>query len=213
MLYVCDLGLKDYVPVYKKMQKQVEQRAQGILHDARDEIWFLQHNPVFTQGQAGKPEHILNASDIPIVQTDRGGQVTYHGPGQIIAYFLLDLSVLKMGTRQLVTHTENSLIHCLEQFDIDAYAKASAPGVYVNDKKIASLGFRIKKGLSYHGLALNVDMDLEPFQRINPCGFAKMQMTQLVAETSTQVTIKHAQTILANSIEKTFNLPMIEAQQ
>lgn len=211
MLYVCDLGLKDYVPVYQKMQKQVEQRAQGLLHDARDEIWFLQHNAVFTQGQAGKPEHILNASEIPIVQTDRGGQVTYHGPGQIIAYFLLDLSTLKLGTRELVTHTENSLIHCLKQFDVDAYAKASAPGVYVNDKKIASLGFRIKKGLSYHGLALNVDMDLEPFQRINPCGFAKMQMTQLVAETSAQVTIKHAQKVLANSIEKTFNLPMIEA--
>lgn len=211
MLHVFDMGVQDYVPVYHKMQQLVGQKAQGLLADAKDEIWFLQHNPVFTQGQAGKAEHILNSGEIPIVQTDRGGQVTYHGPGQLVAYFLLDLNQLGLSTRDLVTKVEQSLIDCLNEFGVQSQAKADAPGVYVADKKIASLGFRIKKGLSYHGLALNVDMDLEPFSRINPCGFKQLKMTQLVAETSEQVTIKQAKQILTKSIEKTFNLAITES--
>jgi lipoyl(octanoyl) transferase len=147
--------------------------------DTCDEIWLLQHEPVFTQGQAGKAEHLLNPGNIPVVQTDRGGQITYHGPGQLVAYLLLDLRRRKLGVRDVVTLMENAVIDLLASLDIKASAKPDAPGVYVNDNKIASLGLRVRRGCSFHGLALNVDMDLEPFLRINPCGYAGMQMTQV----------------------------------
>ena len=144
-----------------------------------DEIWLLQHPPVFTQGQAGKAEHLLFPGDIPVVQVDRGGQVTYHGPGQLVGYLLLDVRRLGIGVRELVSRIEQSLIDLLASYGVEAAAKADAPGVYVDGAKIASLGLRIRNGRSFHGLALNVDMDLEPFRRINPCGYAGLPMTQL----------------------------------
>jgi len=172
---VRELGLLDYLPTWQAMQNFTAQRGP----ETGDEIWLLQHNPVFTQGQAGKAEHVLLPGDIPVVQVDRGGQVTYHGPGQLIAYLLLDVRRSGLGVRELVSRMEASLIELLAGYDVEAYAKADAPGVYVGDMKIASLGLRIRNGRSFHGLALNVDMDLAPFQRINPCGYAGMVMTQL----------------------------------
>ncbi len=144
-----------------------------------DELWLVQHPPVYTQGQAGKPEHLLMPGDIPVVQTDRGGQVTYHGPGQLVAYPLLDLRRLKLGVRELVTLIEQSLVGLLALYGISAAAKADAPGVYVDGAKIASLGLRVRRGCSFHGLSLNVDMDLAPFLRINPCGYQGLAMTQM----------------------------------
>lgn len=153
----------------------------------RTKYGCLNTRVVFTQGQAGKAEHVLAAGDIPVVQVDRGGQVTYHGPGQLVAYVLVDVRRAGQGVRDLVTSIENSLIDLLAQYDIAAQAKPDAPGVYVGDKKIASLGLRIRRGCSFHGLALNVDMDLQPFQRINPCGYAGLHMTQLREETQQPV--------------------------
>ena len=170
-----ELGLMAYEPVWHAMQRFTDQRGP----QAPDEIWLVQHSPVFTQGQAGKAEHLLLPGDIPVVQVDRGGQVTYHGPGQLVVYLLLDVRRLGFGVRDLVTRIENALIELLASFDVPAAAKADAPGVYVNGAKIASLGLRIRRGCSFHGLALNVDMQLEPFQRINPCGYAGLAMTQL----------------------------------
>lgn len=174
-LVVRQLGLQPYAPVWEKMQAFTNQR------DAYtpDEIWLLQHNPVFTQGQAGKAEHLLNPGDIPVVQSDRGGQITYHGPGQLVVYLLIDLRRRKLGVRDVVTLMENAIIDSLAPLGISAAAKSDAPGVYVKGDKIASLGLRVRRGCSFHGLALNVDMDLEPFQRINPCGYAGMEMTQV----------------------------------
>jgi len=144
-----------------------------------DEIWLLEHTPVFTQGQNGKPEHILNAGDIPIIQTDRGGQVTYHGPGQLMVYCLVDVKRKKMTIRQLVSALEQTVIDLLAQYKIPAYAKQDAPGVYIDGSKICSIGLRVRRGCSYHGIAFNVAMDLSPFARINPCGFSALTMTQL----------------------------------
>lgn len=144
-----------------------------------DELWLVQHPRVFTQGQAGKPEHVLAAGDIPVIQSDRGGQITYHGPGQQVMYVLVDLKRKKVGVRELVTALEETVIKTLNDFNIASAARPDAPGVYVNGSKICSLGLRIRRGCSFHGLTLNVDMDLEPFTRINPCGYAGMQMTQM----------------------------------
>lgn len=168
-------GLLDYLPTWQAMQRFTNTRGPETL----DELWLLEHAPVFTQGQAGKAEHVLFPGDIPVVQVDRGGQVTYHGPGQLVGYLLLDVRRLGIGVRELVSRIERSLIELLAGYDVEAYAKPDAPGVYVGDMKIASLGLRIRNGCSFHGLALNVDMDLAPFQRINPCGYAGMVMTQL----------------------------------
>ena len=143
-----------------------------------DEIWLVEHESVFTQGQAGKDEHLLAPGDIEVIKVDRGGQVTYHGPGQQMMYVLFNLRRLKIGVRELVTWLEECIIDTLNEYDIKAYAKADAPGVYVNDSKIASLGLRVRRGCSFHGLALNVNMDLSPFLRINPCGYAGMNMVQ-----------------------------------
>lgn len=177
------LGCVAYEPTWHAMQHFTQTRDA----DTADEIWLLEHPRVFTQGQAGKAEHVLAAGDIPVVQVDRGGQVTYHGPGQLVAYVLVDVRRAGQGVRDLVTSIENSLIDLLAQYDIAAQAKPDAPGVYVGDKKIASLGLRIRRGCSFHGLALNVDMDLQPFQRINPCGYAGLHMTQLREETQQPV--------------------------
>ncbi len=177
-LVVRRLGLIDYDSCYQRMTAFTRDR----LADTTDEIWLLEHPSVFTQGQAGKAEHVLLPGDIPVVQTDRGGQVTYHGPGQLVAYLMLDLKRLSFGPRDLVTAMENTVINTLQQWGVESSAKSDAPGVYVHGRKIASLGLRIKQGRSFHGLALNVDMDMEPFLRINPCGYAGLEMTQLVAE-------------------------------
>lgn len=173
-LVVRQLGRRAYVPVWQAMQNFTNCRCQ----DTPDELWVVEHDPVFTQGQAGKAEHLLFPGDIPVVKVDRGGQVTYHGPGQLVIYVLLDLKRRKTGIRELVSHIENAIIATLKHYDIDATAKADAPGVYVDGKKIASLGLRVRKGCTFHGLALNVDMDLAPFRRINPCGYAGLEMIQ-----------------------------------
>jgi lipoyl(octanoyl) transferase len=170
-----DLGLVDYEPTWQAMKRFTDDRAREV----GDEVWLVQHPPVFTQGQSGKPEHLLLPGNIPVVQVDRGGQVTYHGPGQLVAYLMLDVRRLGFGVRDLVTRIEHSLIALLASYGVKAAAKADAPGVYVDGAKIASLGLRIRHGCSFHGLALNVDMDLEPFKRINPCGYAGLAMTQL----------------------------------
>jgi len=175
MFVIRQLGRTCYTDTWKQMLAFTQQRTPQTI----DEIWLLEHEPVYTLGQAGKHEHIFHRGSIPIVQSDRGGQVTYHGPGQLIAYFLLDCSKNQIGIRQLVDGIENVSIDILKAFNIDAEKQCGAPGVYVQQKKIASLGLRIKNNCSYHGLAINVDMDLSPFLDINPCGFKQMQMTQV----------------------------------
>ncbi|WP_086929754.1 lipoyl(octanoyl) transferase LipB [Agarilytica rhodophyticola] len=175
ILNVKNLGLMDYQESWQAMRTFTDKRDAETV----DELWLVEHPPVFTQGQAGKPEHILNTSNIPIVETDRGGQVTYHGPGQLVAYPLLDLKRLKLGVRDLVTLLEQSVIELLQSYGIESSAKADAPGVYVDDKKIASLGLRVRRGCSYHGVAINVDMDLGPFLQINPCGYQGLEMIQI----------------------------------
>jgi lipoyl(octanoyl) transferase len=170
-----ELGHADYEPVWRAMQRFTDTRDANTA----DEIWLLEHPPVFTQGQAGKAEHVLFPGDIPVVQVDRGGQVTYHGPGQLVGYLLLDVRRSGLGVRDLVTRIEQCLIDLLASYGVSANARSDAPGVYVNGAKIASLGLRIRHGCSFHGLSLNVDMDLQPFRRINPCGMANLPMTQL----------------------------------
>ena len=172
-----ELALLDYEPTWLAMQRFTDQRKDRP--ETQDEIWLVEHPPVFTQGQAGKAEHLLLPGDIPVVKSDRGGQVTYHGPGQLVAYLMLDVRRLGFGVRELVSRMERCLIELLASYGVSAEAKPDAPGVYVNGAKIASLGLRIRNGCSFHGLALNVDMDLEPFRRINPCGYAGLAMTQL----------------------------------
>jgi len=173
-LIIRQLGNADYTKVWHAMQEFTDNRDESTI----DELWLVEHPPVFTQGQAGKEEHLLMPGDIPVVKVDRGGQVTYHGPGQQVIYFLINLRRRKMGVRQLVTLIENGIVASLADYGIHAYPKADAPGVYVNEKKIASLGLRVRKGCSFHGLALNVTMDMEPFLRINPCGYAGLEMIQ-----------------------------------
>jgi lipoyl(octanoyl) transferase len=175
MLIVRHLGIQNFSDIWQQMRDFTDTRTQ----DTADELWLLEHPSVFTLGQAGKPEHILAAGDIPVVQTDRGGQVTYHGLGQLVGYCLFDIKRLNIGVRELVERIEDVLVDVLKQYHIDAWANREAHGVYVGSKKIASLGLRIRKGCSYHGFSLNVDMDLEPYQRINPCGYAGLEMTQV----------------------------------
>ena len=177
VLGIRELGALDYERTWLAMQRFTDERK--LVPDTQDEVWLVQHPPVFTQGQAGKAEHLLLPGDIPVVKSDRGGQVTYHGPGQLVAYLMLDVRRLGYGVRELVTRMEQCLIDLLASYGVSAAAKADAPGVYVDGAKIASLGLRIRNGCSFHGLALNVDMDLEPFRRINPCGYAGLAMTQL----------------------------------
>lgn len=169
------LGLQDYQTVWHSMQQFTAERTAKTV----DEIWITEHPPVYTLGLNGKRKHVLQTSDIPLLETDRGGQVTYHGPGQLVVYFLVDLRRLAMGPRQAVTLLENAMVNTLSQYGVSAQARADAPGVYVEGKKIGALGLRIKRGCSYHGLSLNNDMDLTPFQHINPCGYAGLQVTQL----------------------------------
>lgn len=179
-LHIRQLGIQDYQQIWHQMQDFTDNRNA----DTPDEIWLVQHPAVFTQGSAGKPEHLLNPTKIPVVQSDRGGQITYHGIGQQIMYVLIDLKRLKaegkdISVRDLVTALEQSVVKTLADYGVESYPKPDAPGVYVEEKKICSLGLRIRKGCSFHGLALNIKMDLSPFRNINPCGYAGLEMCQL----------------------------------
>ena len=195
-LLVRHLGRRPYQPVWDAMKAFTDSRTS----ETPDEFWVVEHDPVYTQGQAGKAEHLLAPGDIPVVQSDRGGQVTYHGPGQLVLYVLVDVRRSKLSVRELVTCLETAIINTLAKSDIQAYAKADAPGVYVTNElgmeaKLASLGLRIRKGCSFHGLALNINMDMTPFLRINPCGYAGMAMTQTSALGGPQ-SVAEAQAIL-----------------
>lgn len=170
-----ELGRVPYQGVFDEMRKFTDARTP----QTPDEIWLLEHDPVFTLGQAGKPEHVLDPGDIPVVRTDRGGQVTYHGPGQLVGYLMFDIRRLGINVRQLVSGIEEAIIALLRDYGIESAARPEAPGVYVDGRKIAALGLRIRRGCSYHGLSLNVDMDMAPFQRINPCGYAGLEVTQM----------------------------------
>ncbi|UCE88925.1 MAG: lipoyl(octanoyl) transferase LipB [Pseudomonadota bacterium] len=169
------LGVQPYVRTWRAMQEFTAQRRP----DTPDELWVLEHPPIYTLGLNGRDEHVLNAADVPLIKVDRGGQVTYHGPGQVVVYVLCDLGRSGLGVRHLVTRLETAVIDTLAQFGIAAHSRTDAPGVYVDEAKIAALGLRVRRGCSYHGLALNVAMDLEPFARINPCGHAGMPVTQV----------------------------------
>ena len=174
-LLIRELGLVEYQPTLDAMRAFTDARDA----DTPDELWLLQHPRVFTQGQAGKAEHVLSPGDIPVIQVDRGGQVTYHGPGQWVIYLLVDIRRSHLGVRDLVTLIEQAIVQLLAEYQIDAEPRADAPGVYVAGDKIAALGLRVRRGCSYHGLSLNVDMDLQPFQRINPCGYQGLQVTSM----------------------------------
>jgi len=201
-ILIRNLGLQPYAPVSQEMHDFTDRRDD----DTPDEIWLVEHPPVFTQGQAGKAEHVLAAGDIPVIQSDRGGQVTYHGPGQQVMYVLINLKRRKIGVRELVTLLENTVINTLAQLDIVANARPDAPGVYVDGKKICSLGLRIRKGCSFHGLALNIDMDLAPFMGINPCGYAGMEMTQ-VSKLVENASVDKIRTILIQHFLALLNNP------
>jgi lipoyl(octanoyl) transferase len=174
-LIVRELGRRDYESVWQAMQDFTKARDDSTA----DELWFVEHPPVYTQGVSGKAEHVLDPHGIPVVQSNRGGQVTYHGPGQVVAYVLFDLRRKKMGVRDLVSQLENAVIGLLQGYGVNATARKDAPGVYVDGAKVAALGLRVSQGCSYHGLALNVDMDLTPFQWINPCGYRELKVTRL----------------------------------
>lgn len=210
-LIIRELHNMPYEPVWRAMQAFTDERNEHVT----DELWVVEHPPVFTQGQAGKEEHLLAPGDIPVVPVDRGGQVTYHGPGQLVVYFMLDIRRRKMGVRELVTAIENTIVDVLAEYGVKAAPRPDAPGVYIGPEKVCSLGLRIRRGCSFHGLALNVNMDLSPFQRINPCGYAGMIMTQTVshggptsvAEAATKVTATFAQLLSYSEIEATTGLP------
>ena len=208
-LIVRNLGQQPYSDMFHSMKQFTEDRHASTA----DEIWLLEHDPVFTQGQAGKSEHILVPGDIPVIQVDRGGQVTYHGPGQLVGYLMLDLRRLGCGVRELVTLIEQSLVDTLAYYDIESAPKPDAPGVYVNGAKIASLGLRVRKGCSYHGFALNVNMDLEPFARINPCGYAGMEMTHMAGLLSnTDLGLAEVSGVIYQNLTKRLGFSSIETK-
>ncbi|MCZ6869867.1 MAG: lipoyl(octanoyl) transferase LipB [Gammaproteobacteria bacterium] len=204
-LVVRDLGLCTYTPIWREMQRFTAERTE----DSADELWLLEHESVFTQGQAGKSEHLLAPGKIAVVQSDRGGQVTYHGPGQLVAYLLLDLKRKSIGVRALVRGVETSIIALLNDHGIEGRSRRDAPGVYVEGAKVASVGFRIRRGASFHGLALNVDMDLEPFSRINPCGLPGLPVTQL-RDLGGPGDVESVKQPLANVLAKTFGYTVLE---
>ena len=204
-LIIRNLGRCDYQATFDAMHQFTNDRTDV----SADEIWLVEHHPVFTQGQAGKIEHLLNTGDIPVVQSDRGGQVTYHGPGQQVAYILINLRRKKLSVRDLVSHIENTIINTLSHFGITSNARPDAPGVYVDNRKICSLGLRIRHGCSFHGLALNINMDLTPFQRINPCGYAGMKMTQ-TALLNGPYELMDVQPVLIEELTKLLDYPQVE---
>ena len=182
-------GLQDYLITWEEMKSFTENRDPNTL----DELWTLEHNSVFTQGLSGKPEHLLKATQIPIIQSDRGGQISYHAPGQLIIYCLIDIKRLGIGIKKMVTIIEQSLIELLSSYDIKAHTLKGAPGVYVNDSKIAALGLKVKHGKTYHGLSLNIDMDLSPYKLINPCGYSDLKVTKMRNLTDNSLSISDIQ--------------------
>jgi lipoyl(octanoyl) transferase len=201
VITVCNLGLQDYQTVWRSMSEFTDTRTA----DTGDQLWLVQHPPVFTQGQAGKADHLLNPGPIPVVQSDRGGQVTYHGPGQLVIYPLIDLRRRSLGVRAMVTLLEQAAVELMAHFSVVAFPKADAPGVYIHrhgrDDKIASLGLRVRKGCCFHGMSINVDMDLSPFDLINPCGYAGLRMTQLSECVTTQkIDYTEVEAVLVNLI-------------
>ena len=189
MIKIREKGLQDYVKTWEEMKSFTENRNS----DTPDELWTLEHNSVFTQGLSGKPEHLLKATQIPIIQSDRGGQITYHAPGQLIIYCLIDIKRLGIGIKKMVTIIEQSLIELLSSYDITAHTLKGAPGVYVNDSKIAALGLKVKQGRTYHGLSLNIDMDLSPYKLINPCGYSDLKVTKMRNLTDNSLSISDIQ--------------------
>jgi lipoyl(octanoyl) transferase len=204
---VRQLGLRDYRVVWADMQDFTDQRTP----ETPDELWMVEHPPVFTLGQAGRAEHVLAPGDIPVIKVDRGGQVTYHGPGQIVAYPLLDLKRLGLGVRELVSRIEQAIIEVLEHYGVSAAPVPGAPGVYVDGAKIAALGLRVRRGCCFHGLAFNVDMDLEPFQRINPCGYAGLEVTQLARFADVQLSEVQARLVASLVRVLGYNDRLVEA--
>ena len=189
MIKIREKGLQDYVKTWEEMKSFTENRNS----DTPDELWTLEHNSVFTQGLSGKPEHLLKATQIPIIQSDRGGQITYHAPGQLIIYCLIDIKRLGIGIKKMVTIIEQSLVELLSSYDITAHTLKGAPGVYVNDSKIAALGLKVKQGRTYHGLSLNIDMDLSPYKLINPCGYSDLKVTKMRNLTDNSLSISDIQ--------------------
>ena len=205
MIKIREKGLQDYVKTWEEMKSFTENRNSDTL----DELWTLEHNSVFTQGLSGKSKHLLKKTQIPIIQSDRGGQITYHAPGQLIIYCLIDIQRLGIGIKKMVSMIEQSLIELLSSYDITAHTLKGAPGVYVNDSKIAALGLKVKHGRTYHGLSLNIDMDLSPYTLINPCGYSDLKVTQMRNLTNNILNIsdiKHELSEhLIDSVEKTQN--------
>jgi lipoyl(octanoyl) transferase len=191
------LGNQAYADTYEKMRSLVQADSFD------DEIWLLEHDAVFTLGTAADPSHILNPGSIPIVQTDRGGEVTFHGPGQLVIYFLLDIKAKKIGPKGLVANLQNLIQNILQHYAIESFFVEGAPGVYVGEKKIASIGLRISKGRTYHGISLNVDMDLEPFSRINPCGYEGLEVTQ-ISYFDSNVTMEGVESVATEELKKLF---------
>lgn len=202
-LIIRHLGVRPYLETWQAMQDFTNQRDDAT----PDEIWLLEHEPVYTQGQAGKAEHLLHSTAIPVVQSDRGGQITYHGPGQLIAYLLLDLRRKGISVRELVSVLEQAVIALLARYGIQALARTDAPGVYVSERKIASLGLRVRRGCSFHGVALNVNLDLAPFTHINPCGYAGLQMTRS-SELGGPHSVAEALPLLRNELTRLLNYPV-----
>jgi len=201
MIKIRKKGLKDYTSTWKEMVSFTENRN----IDTPDELWILEHNSVFTQGLSGKPEHLLKATQIPIIQSDRGGQITYHAPGQLIIYCLIDIKRLGIGIKKIVSIIEQSLIEFLSTYDIKAHTLTGAPGVYVNGSKIAALGLKVKQGRTYHGLSLNIDMDLAPYKLINPCGYSDLKVTQMCNLTDNILSISDIQQELSVHIISSLN--------
>ena len=201
MIKIRKKGLKDYTSTWKEMISFTENRN----IDTPDELWMLEHNSVFTQGLSGKPEHLLKATQIPIIQSDRGGQITYHAPGQLIIYCLIDIKRLGIGIKKIVSIIEQSLIEFLSTYDIRAHTLTGAPGVYVNGSKIAALGLKVKQGRTYHGLSLNIDMDLSPYKLINPCGYSDLKVTQMCNLTDNILSISDIQQELSLHIISSVN--------
>ncbi|MDH5784527.1 MAG: lipoyl(octanoyl) transferase LipB [Chromatiales bacterium] len=201
-------GLLPYQPVWQAMQAYTAQRDE----ESADEVWLLQHEPVYTQGRNGRPEHILNPGSIPVVQIDRGGQVTYHGPGQLVVYLLIDLKRLKLGVREMVSVMERSIIAVLAEYGVQAVARADAPGVYVEGAKIAALGLRIRKGRCYHGLSFNLQMALTPFDQINPCGYEGMAVTQLADHSDSWEWEQVEQALITHLVQQLGDIPYSEIE-
>ena len=202
---VRDLGRQPYEPVWRAMQAFTDARDQAT----PDELWLVEHEPVFTLGQAGKPEHVLMPGEIPVIHVDRGGQVTYHGPGQIVAYPLLDLKRLKIGVRDYVCRIEQAVIDTLGEWNIEGARRDGAPGVYVNGAKVAALGIRVRHGRTFHGLAFNIGMDLEPFHRINPCGYQGLQVTSM-RDLGGPSSMEAVKPVLLDHIARQFGLALEE---